>query len=180
MKNDFDGCACATKKRPSFSNDLSYFGQLLKAVVPFVTFGKLVSKRLHHLQYRNSVIHKNHIFCFHLGMFPIATASQHAEAETKWPSFRRHHFQTTYFPDWKCVGFDWICTESCSQGSYYQQVIGGPDNYLVPTIHNLTRWRSRSLTFTCVTRLQWVNVYQGFNSLWDRECHMWSTAYRCH
>ena len=37
----------------------------------------------------------------------------HIEAETKWPTFRRRHFQT-YFLQWKCLNFDENVTEVCS------------------------------------------------------------------
>ena len=37
----------------------------------------------------------------------------HIEAETKWPPFRRRHFQM-HFPEWKYLNFDSNFTEICS------------------------------------------------------------------
>ena len=37
---------------------------------------------------------------------------KHIEAETKWPTFRRQHFQMNFLES-KYVNFDWYFTEVC-------------------------------------------------------------------
>ena len=43
----------------------------------------------------------------------LTIPAEHIEAETKWPTFSRRHFERDFL-EWKCMNIDWNFTEVCS------------------------------------------------------------------
>ena len=61
------------------------------------------------------------------------------EAEVKWTTFCRQHFQM-HFLEWKLFNFDQYFTAGCSWGSNLQYSIIGSDNGLAPTRRQAIIW----------------------------------------
>ena len=54
---------------------------------------------------KNTQVGKSFILIMYYHRLLWCITGQHIEAETKWPIFRRRHFQA-YFLQWKCLNFD--------------------------------------------------------------------------
>ena len=95
------------------------------------------------------------------------TCHKHIEAETKWPTFRRRHFQA-YFIQWKCLNFD--------EKKSIKFVSKGPI-YKNAALFQIMAWCHpgdkplseamlvSSLTHKCVTRPQWVKYFLPRNAI---------------
>ena len=55
--------------------------------------------------------------------------------------------ENTYFPEWKCINFDFDFTGVCSQRSNEQYSSTGSDNGLVPARQQAIIWNNDSLVY---------------------------------
>ena len=77
---------------------------------------------------------------------------------TKWPSFRRRHFQA-YFLKWKCWNSDLILTEICSSVSSWQYISSGSGNGLSPVRYQAITWLNADPRIYAALGGKWVNSF---------------------
>ena len=118
-----------------------------------------------------------------IGQHKIILDMRLIEAETKWPTFRRRHFQM-HFLEWKYMSFTWYSLKFVPKGRIHiiPATLGQimvrrrpcDKPLFVPMIVSL-------LTHICVTRPQWVNhenALRGWLILKTRErvLNLWATT----
>ena len=82
---------------------------------------------------------------------------QHTEAETKWPPFRRQHFQV-HFLEWTLLNFKWTFTEICSLWSNWQLL-----NVNHKLIYKQDQWQQDNIT--AIIQLHWDDISKSYYNL---------------
>ena len=86
---------------------------------------------------------------FKVYLCQCSEAALHIESETKWPPFRRRHFQV-HFVECKLLNFNHNFPEICSSGCNWQYGSIGSDNGLAPNRRQAIIWINDGLGYWCI------------------------------